>query len=39
MGALGFGLVTVSSDGALLGHSARQAMKATREAIGERAAV
>jgi len=37
MAKLGFGLVTVASDGALLGHSARQAMMATRQAVGERA--
>ncbi len=34
MGLMGFGLVTVSSDGALLGRGARQTINATRQAIG-----
>lgn len=34
MALMGFQFVTVSSDGALLGHGARQAINATRRAIG-----
>ena len=37
MASMGFGLVTVSSDGALLGHGARQAIMSTRRAVDEMA--